>query len=201
VSAPPADPRAGLEAAVREGDAGRARELLAAAPPGRASGAADGIPLVLLAVYHGHPDVAQVLLEHGAPLDAFAAAALGRADALAGALRDTGAGTLGSTSPDGWTPLHLAAFFGHLDAVEVLLEAGADVRARSANELANTPLHAAVAGGRRAVAERLVACGADVNAEAGGLTPLDLACAQRDDALAGFLVANGARKATRRLER
>ena len=53
---------------------------------------------------------------------------------------------------DGWTPLHLAAFFGHLDAAARLLEAGASLAAVSRNSLTNTPLHAAVAGGRVEVA-------------------------------------------------
>jgi ankyrin repeat protein len=41
-------------------------------------------------------------------------------------------------SPDGWPPLHLAAHFGHGDAVDALLQARADVRAYSGNEERNT---------------------------------------------------------------
>src|SRR5215469_5866347 len=46
-------------------------------------------------------------------------------------------------SGDGWTPLHLAAHFGQTEAVRCLLNKGADVNARSGNQMANTPLHAA----------------------------------------------------------
>jgi oxysterol-binding protein-related protein 1/2 len=32
---------------------------------------------------------------------------------------------------DGWTPLHLASYFGHRETVEILLDAGADRSLRS----------------------------------------------------------------------
>ena len=44
----------------------------------------------------------------------FAAAATGRTDDLRRALKDTVAA--GAYAYDGWTPLHLAAFFGRLEA-------------------------------------------------------------------------------------
>ena len=49
-------------------------------------------------------------------------------------------------STDGWTPLHLAAFFGKTDAARLLLNKGAPVNARSTNAMQNMPLHAAAAG-------------------------------------------------------
>ena len=58
-----------------------------------------------------------------------------------------GAG-LNAYSYDGWTPLHLAAFFGQRAAVERLMAAGADLNAVSRNALRNTP--AACRGRRRA---------------------------------------------------
>ena len=68
-------------------------------------------------------------------------------------------------SSDGWTPLHLAALFGRLDAVRVLIEQGAQVAARSDNAMENTPLHAAAAGRpRRRSARLLIDCGASANA-------------------------------------
>ena len=35
---------------------------------------------------------------------------------------------------DGWTPLHLAAMFGKVDVIQILLDAGADPYARDHNE-------------------------------------------------------------------
>jgi ankyrin repeat protein len=40
-------------------------------------------------------------------------------------------------SPDGWTPLHLAAHFGKIDTVRTLLNKGAQVNARSTNAMQN----------------------------------------------------------------
>jgi ankyrin repeat protein len=76
---------------------------------------------------------------------------------------------------DGSTPLHCAAWKGHAAVAELLLEAGADVNARSQNEhYGDTPLHAAAHGNQRAVAELLIAQGADVRAvSCNGRTPLE----------------------------
>src|SRR5205823_14122776 len=84
--------------------------------------------------------------------------------------------TVNSYAYDGWTPLHLAAFFGHLDAARLLLDAGADVNAVSQNSLTNTPLHAATAGKHPDVALLLIDHGADGQVvDSGGYTPLQIA--------------------------
>ena len=102
---------------------------------------------------------------------------------------------LAGRSPDGWPALHLAAHFGHGDAVDALVDARADVRARSDNHLANTALHAALAGrGGLRIVSRLLASGADVNARAaGGYTPLHIAAFRDDLAIINTLLAYGAR--------
>jgi ankyrin repeat protein len=75
---------------------------------------------------------------------------------------------------DGSTALHGAAWKGHAAVAALLLDAGAEVNARSQNEhYGDTPLHAAAHGNQRAVAELLIARGADVNAvSCNGRTPL-----------------------------
>ena len=107
----------------------------------------------------------------------FEAAQSGDARALARRLQaDPDLGT--AYSADGWTALHLAAYFGHAAAVRLLLERGADVHARSANDTANTPLHAALAGAREAATVGLLLDhGADVNAR-GDLALIDRLVAQ-----------------------
>ena len=94
---------------------------------------------------------------------------------------------------DGWSPLHLAAHFGHAAVVELLLHNNAPVDLRSTNQMANTALHAALAGRRNEVVKILLDAGADVNAsQHGGWTPLHSAAANGDRSVIDLLFAHGA---------
>lgn len=155
-----------------------------------------GDTLLLAAAYAGRGDLCRTLLEAGAAPGLFEAAALGLADVVRD-LVDRDPALVNAYSHDGWTPLHLASFFGHRDLAAFLLERGADVDARSQSERfarSNTPLHAAAANRRLEVAELLVARGADVNARDGsGFTPLALAANSKSDLLMLLLLEKGAR--------
>jgi ankyrin repeat protein len=94
---------------------------------------------------------------------------------------------------DGWSPLHLAAHYGHSAIVELLLHNNAPVDLRSTNQMANTALHAALAGRRSDVVKILLGAGADANAsQHGGWTPLHSAAANGDRAVIDLLFAHGA---------
>lgn len=94
---------------------------------------------------------------------------------------------------EGWSPLHLAAHYGHTALVELLLHNNAPVDLRSTNQMANTPLHAALAGRRADVVKVLLDAGADVNAtQHGGWTPLHSAVANGDRTTVDLLIARGA---------
>ena len=146
----------------------------------------------MAALYRGHHHIVNDLtavLERGGRMDIFAAAALGRMEAL----ERTIAGGANVYAYDGWTPLHLAAFFGKSEAAQRLLNAGADVHATSRNSLRNTALHAAIAGGHVDVALLLLEHGAPVDsADAGGHTPLHIAAEGGHLSVARALVARGA---------
>jgi ankyrin repeat protein len=86
----------------------------------------------------GHPDVAELLLMHGAAVDA--------------------------KGWCGWTPLHEAAYRGHHAVVEVLLRRGADVN-RVETDNFWTPLDAALREGRTATAQLLRANGGRTSEE------------------------------------
>ena len=60
--------------------------------------------------------------------------------------------------------LHVASYFGVLQAVDLFIERGADVSSQ-ANPQGMTPLHLAVIGGHLDVVSRLLAAGADVSLE------------------------------------
>lgn len=61
-----------------------------------------------------------------------------------------------------WTPLHHAAHAGHVEIIELLLEAGAAVDAPALN--GGTPLMRAIQSSRPSCVDVLLKAGADVNA-------------------------------------
>jgi ankyrin repeat protein len=159
---------------VKSGELGKVRALLSENFLLASQRLANGESPLMAALYRGHHDIVDALIEAGAEIDVFAAAATGRVDDLRRALEQEGA--VNARAYDGWTPLHLAAFFGHLEAARILLDAGADVDALSQNALGNTPLHAATAGRHSHVALALIERGANPHAvDAGGYTPLQIA--------------------------
>jgi ankyrin repeat protein len=186
-------PQDGLFEAVRRGDQATVDALLAQEPPLIFRRDAQGNTLLLTALYHGQARLAAALVARGAPVDIWEAAALGDVPRLQAHL-DGDQGLLRAHSHDGWTPLHLAAHFGHAEAVRWLLEHGANVRVRSTNTLDNEPIHAALAGQDYDAIRALLDAGADPNAvEHGGFTPLHQAADPGDVRLIELLLARGAR--------
>ncbi|MEO7521371.1 MAG: ankyrin repeat domain-containing protein [Gemmatimonas sp.] len=181
-----------LLAAIRSGDGAAVALLLDADPSLALRTGLGGESLVLHACYVGASDIAPRLTGDRA-LDACEAAALGDSSALDSALsRDAVAHEM--FSGDGWTPLHLAGFFGQDACAERLLGAGASLTAMSKNSTKNTPLHAALAGRTNAsLVKRLLDAGADARARGeSGIEPLHLAASRGDAALCELLVARGA---------
>jgi ankyrin repeat protein len=75
---------------------------------------------------------------------------------------------------DGHSPVHLAAYYGHVEVVATLAELGADVDAR--DDCGLRPLHLAAWNGHVEVVARLVELGADVDAQGmRGYRPLHMA--------------------------
>jgi uncharacterized protein len=100
-----------------------------------------------------------------------------------------------NTLSEGWSPLHLAAHFGHIEIVRLLLEQGADVQVKSGNNMANTPLHAAAANmkNRQEMISLLLSHGADINEkQSGGWTILHQAAQHNDPEMIAYFVEKGA---------
>jgi ankyrin repeat protein len=178
--------------AARRGDVAAVAELLDEHPEliGHRNGL--GQSAVLLAQYHRRPEVVTLLIDRGAELNVFEAAAVGDSARLR-QLVAADASLVHSFSGDGFTALMLAAYFGHAAIVDELLARGADVSAVSRNPMRLQALHSAAAGGHLAVVRALVCGGADVNArQQHGFTPLHAAAANGAAAMVSYLLERGA---------
>ena len=171
---------ADLIAAVEAGDAARVGQLLTADSSLVATRNDDGVSVLMLARYRFDRAVTDALLSADPELDIYEATAHGFVDRLRERIEEDPA-SVAAFSPDGFTPLHFAAFFGKAEAARTILEAGASVDAVTRNAFANQPLHAAAAGRHVEVCRVLLAAGADVNArQHGGHTPLHEAAQHGD---------------------
>ena len=155
----------------------------------------DGVSAVLHALYRSRRAIAEQIAAVIGDLDVFDVAALARAPRVR-ALVAVEPELATARTADGFTALHYPAFFGGENAAEVaqvLIDAGADVNARSDNEFSVLPIHSAVAGGHDDVAAVLIDAGADVNArQSNGWTPLHGAALNGSFASIERLLASGA---------
>jgi len=181
-----------LFTAIRSGDVARVRSLVEADPSLASARDELGLSAVLTALYHRRPEACEALLAAGPELDVLDAAAVGRIDILRAHV-ESDQDALAARSPEGFTPLHLAAFLGGAAAVRLLLAAGMDADADQDNPARVRPLHSAVAARDHEAARALLEAGADPDPrQQGGFTPL-LAAAHHDDVrMVELLLKHGA---------
>jgi ankyrin repeat protein len=151
-----------------------------------------GISIILQAAYRRRQDMVKALVSHRDDLDVFEAAALGSVERVQDLIgREP---NLARTwSPDGFTPLHLASFFGRCDCARVLIDGGAGVSETAKNPMAVTPLNSAAASGHMETVELLLKNGAEVDAaQKGGYTALHSAAHNGNAAMVELLLAHGA---------
>jgi uncharacterized protein len=153
---------------------------------------------VLQAVYRGDAQEAERLAQ-GRELDVFEAAALGRPDRLR-ALLDADPSLVNAYGADGFHPVGLASFFGHVDAARLLYERGADANQVARNEHIQTAaIHAAAAAEgegedtRYELVKLALEHGADPNLpQGGGFRAIDAAKQNGDKRVEQLLLDHGA---------
>ena len=178
--------------AIRAGDVETVTRLVEADPAVLTQRGAEGVTPTILALYFQQPQLLPILLAHAMDLDVFEAAAVGRELRLA-ELLDADASLANAFAPDGFTPLHLAAFFGQDAAAKALLDRGADADVSARNPTAVRPLHSAAAARHLTIAGLIISAGADVNArQQAGYTALHAAAQHGDRAFIDLLLVSGA---------
>ena len=178
--------------AIKAGEYERVKAMVSAEPTLIDARGRTGESAILTAVYHRQKEIVNLLVARGAALTLFEACAAGEVERAERSMANDGS-AINAFSVDGWTPLHLAAYFGHTKIAEMLISRGASVNACSRNSTGNTPLHAALAGNHKLVAGLLLGHGADVNAaDAAGWRPLHLAAANNNIDAVNTLIAQGA---------
>jgi ankyrin repeat protein len=148
---------------------------------------------LLAAVYRRDHARVEELLAAEPTLDVFEASAVGRTERVT-ELLDVDPDLASAWAPDGFTALHLAAYFQHPETARLLVDRGAPVDVVSRNEqLQVTPLQSAASARETETAALLLERGADPNVQHGsGFTALHAAAQNGDEPLARLLLVHGA---------
>ena len=178
--------------AIQKGNLSKINQLLATNPALASSNAKNGVSAILLALYYGHQDIAHAIAAKKTGLDIFEASVLGKLEQVKNLIGQDPA-IVDTYSPDGFTPVALAAYLGQKSVTEYLIENGANVNAIAKNATGFTALTGAVANNHVEIAKILVKRGANVNHRyEGGVSPLMEACLNGNLEPVNFLLENGA---------
>jgi uncharacterized protein len=179
-------------AAVRAGDAAAVSKFLETDPALANAKNEQGQSPVLASIYSGKTEIRDLLIARGATLEFHEAVAAGQLDRVTEFIEKNPA-LAGSSSPDGFPVLALAAAFGHFGVVRYLFQKGAQINAAATNGTGYNALTGAVAGGRQEIVAWLLENGADANYRYGAsYTPLLTAAANGHLEIAQALLRHGA---------
>src|SRR5438309_5793157 len=118
--------------AIQKGNLSKIDQLLATNPALAGSKAKNGVSAILLALYYRHHDIAQAIAAKKGGLDIFEASVLGKLEQLKNLVEQDRA-LVDTYSPDGFTPVALAAYLGQKNVTEYLSENVANVNAIAKN--------------------------------------------------------------------
>jgi ankyrin repeat protein len=178
--------------AIGAADADRVQAILAEDPGLATARDDDGVSALMRARYRFDRASVRAIREHVPELDLFEAAAFGDLDRITEILMYDPA-AVEAYSGDGFTALHLAAFFGQAEATRLLLVHAADPDATGRGWMTGTALNSAASARHADVIRILIDGGADPDAaQSGGWTPLHAAARNGDRSSVAILLAAGA---------
>ena len=177
--------------AIKQGDRDEVERLLNA-DAGLIHLRENGLSPIMIAAYHGEPEIASFLADKTVALTIFEAAATGKINNILRMLaRDPQ--LVNAYAEDGFQALGLASYFGHFDVADYLIKAGAPINSRSRNDLQAAPIQSAAAAGHARIVGLLLKYKADPNVrEQGGYTPLHAAAQNGDREMIRTLLYGGA---------
>ncbi len=154
-----------------------------------------GITPILYALYTNKPDIAKLLYQAKHTFTIHECVGMDDLSCVADIL-DKAPEKAMEFSMDGWTPLHLAAFWGHQDMLDMLLKRGAQIDRPSLSDASfgNSPLQAAIGKGQVKAVRLLLERGANVafSQEPSHLTPLHIAASRSNIEIVQLLLEWGA---------
>ena len=182
---------AGFFEAIRQGNQQEVERRLRLSP-GLIHARENDLSPILVAAYHHQPEIASFLANKTVALTIFEASATGKLNNIIRMLaRDPQ--LVNAYAEDGFQPLGLASFFGHFEAAEYLVKAGAPINSPSRNGLNAAPIQSAAAAGHAKIVKMLLEHRADPNVrEQGGYSPLHAAAQNGDEGMIRTLLYGGA---------
>ena len=179
--------------AIKEGNAEKVKDLLAVqADLANQIIPQQGISPLMLAIYYRKAEVISAIRQFRQEINIFEASSLGEMDFVKQYFENQ-IDKLNVYSPDGFTCLGFACFFGHLEVAKFLIEKGTDVNLPSNNAFQVAPIHSACAISNYEIAYLLLRNGANPNAkQQNGVTPLHSAAHHGQTQLAKLLINYGA---------
>jgi len=156
-----------------------------------------GISPVLLACYYKKTAIANIIAQFSKSLTLFDWCAIGNFDQAHHFLQ-LNPDNVNSFSKDGFTPLGLAAYFGHENLCRLLISKGAEVNVPANNGFNVYPIHSAVSARSYGITEMLLEAGAEVNVkQQAGFTALHAAAQLGEIEIIILLLEHGAELNTR----
>jgi uncharacterized protein len=149
-------------AAITANDKDRVAQLIARDPSVADARNSGGISALMQARYENRMEIIDLLRPTAGHLDIFESAALGDVAQLNTLVASNGE-LVKTRGSDGFTPLHLACFFGQLEAAEILIRHGADTNAVSPSRIA--VIHSAAASRNAALLKLVLGAGANPDAQ------------------------------------